>query len=95
MQQTAGSDGDAFEISSLAFGKERIEGERALPGTTYSGNDHQPSCGDIDRDVLQIVCAAPRMRMNSELLGGFSGWDMGMTVEGFRIPLRGLRLCLG
>ena len=46
---------EAFDILPLAFGVDRIEGQRALAGAAGAGDDQQPVARQGDIDVLQVV----------------------------------------
>ena len=49
--------GEAFHVAPLAFGIERIEGERRFSGTAQAGNDHQLLPRQFHVEILQIVLA--------------------------------------
>ena len=49
-----------FDVAPLAFGVERVEGQRALARTRQAGDHGQPVARQIEIDVLEVVraCAA-------------------------------------
>jgi hypothetical protein len=46
----------------LAFGIDRVEGERRFAGAGESGDDGQAVAWDFDADVLEVVLARPAHR---------------------------------
>ncbi len=59
-QELAGVGGQRLDITALAFGKDRIEGERTLAAAAQPGDDDELITGDRHINVLQVVraCAA-------------------------------------
>jgi len=49
--------GEAFDIASLAFRVDRIEGEARLPGAREARDDDEPVPRHLDIDILQVVDA--------------------------------------
>ena len=45
----------AFHITPLTLGVDRVECQRGLPGTAESGHDDQLVAGELDVDALEIV----------------------------------------
>ena len=48
---------EALDIAALAFGIDRVEGERRFAGAREPGDHHQAVARHIDVDVLEIVLA--------------------------------------
>ena len=55
LQKLPGVGGKRFDVAALALGIHRIEGQRRLTGSGYSGNHGQFVQGERKRDVPQIV----------------------------------------
>ena len=49
--------GERFNVASLSFGVEGVEGQRGLAGAGDSGQHRQLFFGDLDVDVLEVVLA--------------------------------------
>ena len=47
--------GKRFDIFALAFGVNRIEGERRLARTAQTGDDHQFVARDLEREIFEIM----------------------------------------
>ncbi len=58
--------GQRFHVPSLAFGVDRIEGERRLARPAHAGDDDQLAERQRDVDILQVVRAGPS---NDEISG--------------------------
>ncbi len=56
-QELAGVAGKAFDIAALAFGKNRVESERALSRTRKARNDDKLVAGYRHIDVLEVMLA--------------------------------------
>ncbi len=57
LEELAGIGREALDIAALAFGIDRVEGERGFARAGKSGEDDQPVARQFERDVLQIVLA--------------------------------------
>ena len=64
--------------SSLAFGIQRVEGERGLARARQAGNHHQPVLGDVQVDVLQVVRARPAHGNHRATQRGGQGQAVGL-----------------
>jgi hypothetical protein len=58
LEELAGVDRKALHVLPMAFGQERVEGERALAGAADAGDHHELVAWNIDVDVLQVVRAS-------------------------------------
>ena len=47
----------ALDVAALALGVQRVEGEARLARARQTGDHHQRPLGDVEVDVLQVVCA--------------------------------------
>jgi hypothetical protein len=72
----------SFDVAPLAFGKERIEGQGTLSGTTQPSNDDELVQRKVQVEILQVVVAnaleanrRPRGRLQhrTEVRGGKCG----------------------
>ena len=52
-----------LDVAALAFGIERVEGERGLAGTGQAGEHDQPVARQVEVRFLRLWVRAPRMRM--------------------------------
>src|SRR5438552_13857908 len=57
VEELPGISGETFHVPALAFGVERVEGERRFPGAAQTGDDHQLLPWNFHVKVLQIVLA--------------------------------------
>src|SRR5690606_9249289 len=48
---------ERLDVSALALGVDRIEGQAALARSRYTGDDDELVAGDLDVDVLEVVLA--------------------------------------
>ena len=55
IEELARVGGQGLYVTALAFGKERIEGERRFARPGDAGDDHQPVAGNRDIDVGEVV----------------------------------------
>ena len=51
-----------LDVAPLAFGVQRVEGERRLARSRQAGDDHQLVAGDVDVDFLEVVHAGAAHR---------------------------------
>src|SRR5690554_2459000 len=54
-KELAGIGRQAFDVAPLAFGIDRVEGERRLAGAGQAGDHDQLVARDVDIDVLEVV----------------------------------------
>jgi hypothetical protein len=59
LQELPGVGRQRLDVAALAFGVERVEGERGLAGAGEARDDDQPVARQVEADVLQIVSAGP------------------------------------
>ncbi len=57
IEKLPGVGGKRFHIAALAFGINRIEGERGFPGAAQTRNDRQSIPRNLDVNILQVVLA--------------------------------------
>ncbi len=57
LQELAGIGREALDVAPLAFGVDRVEGERRLPRAGEAGEHDQPVARQVEIDVLEIVLA--------------------------------------
>ena len=56
-EELAGVGGERLDITTLALGVDRVEGERALAGAGEAGDHDQLVARDRDVDVLEVMLA--------------------------------------
>ena len=56
-QELAGVSGEAFHITPLAFGVQRVERQRGFARAGHAGDDDELVARDIEIDVFQVVGA--------------------------------------
>ena len=54
-EKLPGEGGEAFDVATLPFGVERVEGEARLARAAHAGQTDEPAAGQPDRDVTEIV----------------------------------------
>ena len=54
--------GQRLDVAALAFGVDRVEGERRLARARQAGDDDQLVARDVDVDVLEVVDAGAAYR---------------------------------
>ena len=59
VEELPGVGREAFDVLPLAFGVERVEGQRTLARAAGAGDDHEPVAGDVEVEVLQVVHPRP------------------------------------
>ncbi len=59
LQELPGIRGQALDIAALAFGIQRVEGQRRLARSRQAGDHHQLVARDVEVDVLEIVGPRP------------------------------------
>src|SRR5260370_24299563 len=47
--------GERFDVTALAFGVDRIEGERRFTRAGEAGDDRQGVSGNFDADILEVM----------------------------------------
>ena len=57
VEELAGVRGEGLDVPALALGVQGVEGEGTLPGAAEAGDDHEPTGGDFEVEVLEIVLA--------------------------------------
>ena len=57
VQELPGVGGEAFDVAALAFGIERVEGERGFPRAAQAGDYDQFFPRNLDVEILEIVLA--------------------------------------
>ncbi len=67
LQKLPGVGGQAFHITALPLGIERVKGQRGLAGTAQAGDHHQLVARNIEVDILEVVRARPA---DADALGG-------------------------
>ena len=55
VEELPGVDRQAFDVLPLAFGVERVEGQRTLARAAGAGDDHEAVAGDVEIDVAEVV----------------------------------------
>ena len=55
---------ERLDVAALAFGVERVEGERAFARARKAGDHHEPVARQLEAEVLQVVGARSADRMN-------------------------------
>ncbi len=70
LEELPGIGRQRFDVPPLAFGVNRIEGQRRLAGTADPRHHHERTWRDGDVDVLQVVSARPA---NDNLAAGLGG----------------------
>ena len=68
-EELAGVGRQALDVAALAFGIDRVEGERGLAGARQAGDHHQAIARQVEVDVLQIVLASAADRDEAVRLG--------------------------
>ena len=57
LEELPGVGRQRLDVAPLAFGVDRVEGQRRLARPGQPGDDHQPVARDVDVDVLEVVDA--------------------------------------
>jgi hypothetical protein len=57
IEELAGVGGEGFDVATLAFGVDGVEGEGRFPGTGKAGDYSQGVARDLHIDVAQVVLA--------------------------------------
>lgn len=57
VEELAGVGGERFDITSLAFGEQGVEGERTFAGAAGTGDNDEPVEGQVEVEVLEVVVA--------------------------------------
>ena len=83
-EELPGVGGQRFHISSLAFGVDRIEGERRFARSAHTGDDDQAAKRQRDVDVLEVVRAGAA----HDKVSGF-GSPGGWGIEHARYDMTG------
>ena len=65
-----------LDIASLAFGVDRVEGERALARARQPGDHHELLARQLERDVLEVVLSRAA---NGDEFGGHSVCNVGVA----------------
>ena len=55
VEELPGVSRERFDIFALAFGVNRVEGERRFARTAQAGDDHQLVARDFEREILEIM----------------------------------------
>src|SRR2546426_7631530 len=63
-----GLGGQGLDVPPLAFGEDRVEGQRGFPGAGHAGDDGHLIVRDLQGDVLEVVL--PRAGDDQLVLGG-------------------------
>ena len=59
LQELAGVGREGFDVAALAFGVERVEGQRGLARAAHAGDDDELVERDVEVDGLQVVRPDP------------------------------------
>ena len=89
LQELPGVGRERLDVAPLAFGIERVEGERALARARKPGDDDERVARQIELRFLRLWVRAPRMRMLSAKPNSpnFPGEKMKLaTIARFAFP---------
>src|SRR5262249_8841761 len=74
---------EAFDITALAFGIDRVEGERRFPRTGQPGEDHQAIARNIEIDILEVMFAGAADRDDTAILYAAPAGAAALLLGGF------------